>query len=198
MRIHSLNDVIKIKGDSFKNGDIETLLHSFSCKNNRNVENFIRYKAINNELNDFTKTYLVLNDDYNLIGYFSITVKTFNFDESISKSVRQEITRNKHNESFNSILIAQLGKNDNYKNEITGSQLLGYALDVCLKVYGIIGLRIASVEYEQSDFLMNFYTQNGFRFLQGNDKYELAIIKLHSLQSLFDRSVAGTNQEQEL
>lgn len=189
-----LNNLIETENKK----DIENLLYSFSCKNNQSVEHFIRYKAINNELNDFTRTNLVFNGENDLIGFFSITLKSFNFDEYVSKSIRQEVARNKHSESFNSILIAQLGKNDNYKNEIQGSELLGLALDVCLKIYGIIGLRIASVEYEPSDFLMNFYTTNGFRLLQGNDKYELAIIKLHSLESLLQREVASTNLEHKL
>lgn len=62
-------------------------------------------------------------------------------------------------------LIAQLGKNYSVPKEkqISGSDLLGFALDTISNLKYSIGGVIEFLECEDNEFLLEFYTQNHFK-----------------------------------
>jgi predicted GNAT family N-acyltransferase len=69
------------------------------------------------------------------------------------------------------ILIGQLGKNANYRSDIAGQTILARALDTVYEIHELVGGRIVYLECEDHPKLIDFYTRNGFRYLQKSGKY---------------------------
>ena len=63
---------------------------------------------------------------------------------------------------ISSPLIAQLGKNDEYKGLISGDVLLSYACDTVKQAQALLGGKIVYLECEDKVGLLEFYRSNGF------------------------------------
>lgn len=177
MQVISLLSLI----EAGEKSEVRDYLSSFSCSLNSGVENFLKNQSIENEKRGMTRTFIIIDEENNndIIGYFTLMNKQFEFAEGVSKSVRQKIAFNKHALSVSTILIAQLGRADQYKGIIPGSEILRLALENCKIVYRTIGMRIVCVEYEPIDKIEKFYLNNSFKFLQKNPNgLRLAFLRL--------------------
>jgi predicted GNAT family N-acyltransferase len=66
-------------------------------------------------------------------------------------------------------LIAQLAKNDKYRSEIKGEEIVNRAINIIERSQKLVGGRIIMVECENKDFLLKFYEEHGFKNLQINN-----------------------------
>ncbi len=149
------------------------LLSDFSCPKNPDVEYFLLHNAIEFTKKDQSITYLVFSsEDASLVGYFSLTVKPISIHVSnISKTTAKKLARvsilDEETQSYTTAayLIAQLGKNYSLPKEkqISGTILLGFALETISALKYSIGGVIEFLECEDNDFLLNFYMQNRFK-----------------------------------
>jgi len=139
------------------------------------VETFLHFNAIPNEKRALTRTSLVVDDENNdeIIGYFTLLAKPFEITDEVSNESRRKLAGNKSAKVFNSILIAQLGRSDSYKGEISGDVILGFALENCELIYDLLGLRIVCVEYDDNPYLNDFYLKNEFKILQINNNQKI-------------------------
>lgn len=156
---------------------VREFLSSFSCPLNRDVEQFLRIKAIPFSQQGWAETHLVFasyKGESVLVGYFalankyiSISTKIFN---SRSNSWKRRLTKfatfNAGAKAYILVapLIAQLGKNytNGYDKLISGNELLDFACEKIGFVQYIFGGRFAYVECEDKPELIDFYTRNGF------------------------------------
>ncbi|OSA89092.1 UNVERIFIED_ORG: hypothetical protein B2H93_16685 [Clostridium botulinum] len=93
-----------------------------------------------------------------ILGYVSLATKSLGIKGTLSKSKIKELDGiNKNAEYIECYLIAQLGKNDYYKQDITGDELMEKALYLLRKVQEIIGKRVILVESVDSKKVLNFY-----------------------------------------
>jgi len=177
MEVVSLGSLIEASTEESR--DVMEYLLSFSCSSNKSVEDFLHNTAIENEKSNRTRTSLVIDtkNDNEIIGYFTITVKIFEFVD-VSKTIIKRLTGNKNEKGFPTILIAQLGRSDLYKGKVEGSKILDLALVNCKTVYEIAALRVICVEYEDTPFLHNFYLANNFNVLQTNSDNDCIIAYL--------------------
>ena len=134
----NLSDIIKAIGED----GAKSILSSFSCPN-KDVENFLRYKAIEFSKRDFSKTHLVFwstldETEKYLVGYYTIAPKFFSISkDNVSNSQYKKLSQygeyDTHSKkcTISAILIGQLGKNYTAGNDtlITGDELLKMALD---------------------------------------------------------------------
>ena len=149
------------------------LLSDFSCPKNPDVEHFLLHNAIEFTKKDQSITYLVFDaEDASLVGYFSLAVKPISVRAAnISKTMGKKLSRvsilDNETQSYNTAayLIAQLGKNYSLPKEkqISGSVLLGFALETIVTLKYSIGGVMEFLECEDNDFLLNFYTRNHFK-----------------------------------
>ncbi|MBB3111993.1 GNAT superfamily N-acetyltransferase [Paenibacillus phyllosphaerae] len=175
MQVVDLSSLISVETEE---GEVQKYLSSFCCSKNEEVESFLHNRAIDAEKRDFARTSLVIDDqtDTNeIIGYFTVTVKPFHFSEDISKSTKQKLSGSKNSENFTTTLIAQLGRSDPYKGQVSGKEILELALHRCKEIKQLTGLRIVCVEYEDVQPLRDFYEENGFYFLQTNQNNNLRL-----------------------
>lgn len=146
---------------------------NFFCKKDRDVQNFLHNKAIRFEDADKSRTYFVVDEEklteskLAIFGYFSLGIKSIDLDKNISKSQRRKLDGiSKNADSLNVYLIGQLAKNDSYKEQVTGSEMLNYAIPLIKNCMKIIGGRVVLVECKNHEKLVDFYKKQDFTVLQ--------------------------------
>lgn len=173
------------------------LISEFRCDNNHDIEKFLfdENKAIRNDKTGKAKTHFVVdkNEPYTkdnkirILGYFSLTTKPLIITEetNLSKNKVKDLDGiNKNAKYIECYLIGQLGKNDFYKDEITGQELLNKALESLRQVQKIIGKRVVLVEAVDNPKVLKFYTDNNFEKIdeiitkQTNEKLHQMILKI--------------------
>lgn len=154
---------------------LKIILQDFECELNKDVEYFIKEKAIEFLKSGISKTFLVTasyKGKQVVVGYFSLTNKATKVKKaSLNSNWRKRIARfeNKYESDDKNYvvslpLIGQLGKN--YKNDynelITGDVLLKMACDKVKEAQKILGGKLVYLECEDKPQLVDFYQSNGF------------------------------------
>lgn len=169
----NLSDMIDQLGED----TVKDILSSFSCPMNKDVENFLKTKAIEFSKRGFSKTHLVYwttedNKERELVGYYTISSKFITIKRSVVNS--REARKLKEHGVFDekekqytvaAPLIGQLGKNYTNGNNtlIAGSDLLQMAVEKVKKVQNEVGGRFVYLECEEKPKLINFYESNHFK-----------------------------------
>ena len=171
MQVISLDSLIKASDEE----RLVTYLSSFCCNKNRNVESFLHTKAIQNEKRSLSRTSLVVDEEntFEIIGYFTLTIRHFKLQDEISKSTRQKLAGSRDADVFSAILIAQLGRSDFYKGRVLGKEILDLALQNCKMIHNLSGMRVVCVEYDDIPYLNDFYMVNEFVYLGKNPDNDL-------------------------
>ena len=158
--------------DNFGEVPLNILLRSFSCPLNWEIEDFLLTKAVDFALKKISMTYLVFNEDNQLLGYYTLTHKSIlipsaNLSKTSQKKIGRFSSLEQEAQSYqtSAFLIAQLGKNMSFANgkAIKGNELLQCAFDVLSKVQRLIGGGIVFLECGENLKLINFYQQNKFK-----------------------------------
>lgn len=152
----------------------KSILSNFMCPQNKDVDEFLKYKAIEFSKQGIAITFLVFasyKGNNVLVGYFTLATKTIAiYKTSLSKTLRKRIIKFAQYDSnfkryvFPAPLIGQLSKNffNGYDKLITGDELLKLACDKVKSIQGEIGGRVVYLECENNPKLINFYSANGF------------------------------------
>lgn len=161
--------------DTLGESAAKSLLSSFSCPLNPDVEYFLKNVAIEFSRQSISSTYLIMasfRGTYVLAGYFTLANKIFCIDKQCLPNRKWRSRISKFGQFDNEIqrytisapLIGQLGKNyaNSYDKLITGDELLKLALDKVREMQNIVGGKIVYLECEQKDSLIEFYSRNGF------------------------------------
>ena len=103
----------------------------------------------------------LIDGKINIIAYFTVSNKALNPRDEISKNVRKHLDGlgNKRGSTFVVYLIGQLGKNDTYRLEIDGNELVARAIATINEAYEIVGGRCILIECQ------NRVCQNRVRLL---------------------------------
>lgn len=166
----NLKDIYNSIGDK----DTQSLFKDFECPLNKDVEYFIKNKAIEFSRKGIAMTYIVstsYKDRQVIVGYFALTNKITEIKKNIlSNKMRKRLARFAVNDELNKSysislpLIGQLGKNykEGYNKLINGDILLKLACDKIKEVQKIVGGKFVMLECEDKNKLKEFYENNGF------------------------------------
>ncbi|MCI8392678.1 MAG: N-acetyltransferase [Clostridia bacterium] len=168
--------VISLKNIYNNIGENETkeILKKFKCELNKDVEYFLKEKAIEFSKQGFAETFIVTSQYKNeevIVGYFATTSKAINLKPIIvSKTKRKQLLKYAQYDNIYRTynialpLIGQLGKNynNNYDKLITGDMLLKLACDKVKKAQEVFGGKFVFLECEDKPKLKEFYENNGF------------------------------------
>ncbi|MCL2030755.1 MAG: N-acetyltransferase [Oscillospiraceae bacterium] len=168
--------IVRLKAMLDQEGELAVKQHLslFSCQINKDVEYFLRSRAIEFSKQSIANTFLVYcpyKGSPVLTGYFTLTIKAFDIPSStVSKSMAKKIckfgTYVKENKAYRipAPLIAQLGKNDRngYNKLISGDELLKMAIDKIALALENLGGKLVYLECEDIPYLLSFYESNGF------------------------------------
>ena len=153
---------------------VKAILSDFSCPLNKDVEFYIRDKAIVFAKQGWAATHLVFasyKDTLVLVGYFTLVTKVIMiYKANMSKTLQKKISKFSQPDVsmkryiMSAPLIAKLGKNFNkgYDKLITGDELLKLACDKVKSIQTDVGGKFVYLECEDKPQLIDFYTSNGF------------------------------------
>lgn len=165
---------------------LEKLFERFSCPFNTDIESFLKTKAINFNKKHFSRTYLVTNSEFNLVGYFTIAIKAMNLTAGVSNKLKKLVSGYSNKPDSAVFLIGQLAKNYSLQSvdPISGEELLNLAIDQVLNAQEVIGGRAIMIECEDNPALISFYERLGFTKLNlpnnsGLLTYVMSISNLH-------------------
>lgn len=152
----------------------QSILSSFVCPLNPDVEDFIHTKAIPFAKQRIAISYLVFaeqNGQNYFMGYYTLANKFVCVNSSaLSKTMQKKIAKfsqyDPASERFmvSMPLIAQLGKNFNpaLPIKMAGSDLLEMALERVLEIEHLIGGKTVYIECNNQPKLFDFYSATGF------------------------------------
>jgi hypothetical protein len=107
-----------------------------------------------------------------IYGFFTLTIKTLELNDTLPKAVIKRIDGfSKHVQAAEAVLLGQLGKNQKYENDISGQQILQFAIDVIYEIHNLVGGRIVFLECDDVKRLIEFYEKSGFVPLQKSGDY---------------------------
>ena len=169
----NLSDILEQLGEDEK----KSILSSFSCPMNRDIENFIKYKAIEFSKRTTAKTHLVFwkaegESDKEFVGYYTIASKVITIEKTALSNTQAKKLRSqgmydgiRQEYIVSAPLIAQLGKNFTNGNDtlIAGTDLLQLAVNKIRKVQKEIGGRFMYLECEDNPKLIEFYKRCNFQ-----------------------------------
>lgn len=159
---------------------IESLLSSFRCINDVDIQDFLHNKAIEFEKISKSRTYLIVDqeqlkepnitlDKITIYGYISLAVKSLALPESISNRQRKQLdglSAKHHGKPISHLpfyLIGQLARNSEApKESISGAELLKFAYDVIDRAIEAVGGRYILIECDDNEKLLKFYSDNNF------------------------------------
>ncbi|MCG7848192.1 MAG: hypothetical protein MIO93_03310 [ANME-2 cluster archaeon] len=124
-----------------------------------------------------SKSYFIVDIDRTdenyicFLAYYSLALKVICLKEELSGKKRGLINAQKGQKAVPTYYIAQLAKNDKYKDEIFGDEILESALDIINKAAKFVGGRIVWVEAKaENEGVVKFYQKNGFKELQREEQ----------------------------
>ena len=160
---------------------LSSTLAQFSIPLNKEVEDFIRNKALQATKLKSSITYVLVDEDIaEVIGYFTLLVKPFTIPASRLSSTNRrlisrfsEVNEETGNYTASVFLLAQIGKNYAIQRQyqVSGRDLLEVALDKLRAAQDLIGGKLVLIERESERMkLHDFYKANGFK--SWNSRYD--------------------------
>lgn len=154
--------------------ELQEILSDFSSPKNKDVEMFLKERAVEFTKKQQSVTYLVFsNETLDLAGYFSIAMKPVVIKaEGLSNAVKRRLDRlskyDKENGTYTvaAYLIAQFGRNysSNVTCPINGTELMDYAISRLREIQFQLGGLMVYLECEEKEALLHFYEdKKGFR-----------------------------------
>jgi hypothetical protein len=144
----------------------------FTCRD-KGVEYFLKEKAFEFEQRNFARTYLLLdaeeasNNNAVILAYFTLSIKALQFLPSVPKrKVKQIDGFSKNAVVVGAILIGQFGKDMEKGHIIAGDEIMAYAFESIYEVFETAACRIAFLESQPKEKLVEFYLAQGFEILQ--------------------------------
>lgn len=161
--------------------DTKSILSEFSCPLNQEIEHFLQNNAVEFAKSKKSITYLVLDEQERLVGYFTLTHKSslVPADFLTSASQRSKLERYaKLDEATNcydvsAFLLAQFGKNYSVENgkAVSGDSLMDDVFCILKEVQHLIGGGVVFLECEDNQSLLNFYQSKVNRFKRYGERY---------------------------
>lgn len=172
--------------ESIGENSVKEILSDFSCEyeeGNRNaeVEEFLQKNAIEFSRRKMSITYLVMDDELQVYGYFTLTHKPIVIQDTVlnSRNTRKKLMRHAKFDdelgvySLSAFLIAQFSKNYNIPPEdrISGVDLMDLTLTYIEDIQEQIGGGVVFLESEDHEGLLNFYERTPNSFVPFSVRY---------------------------
>jgi hypothetical protein len=152
--------------------DLRNWLGSFCCDINPDVQHFLHDTAIRFEDADKSRTYLIIDDDFSILAYFTISITNISLVSSeISKTRIKKLDGfDKDAEEINAYLIGQIARNFAIKNNSMHlRQILDEAYAIINKIQDLVGVR--AIILECASELVPLYKKHSFDILLNDDQH---------------------------
>jgi hypothetical protein len=161
---------------------IERKMSGFICRD-KDVESFLKNTAFDYERRNKSRTYLIFDDAGKdaLLGYYTLSLKSLEFSESVSKTAIKNIDGYTNKvKSVGIVLIGQFGKDEVLAKDVAGKLLFEKCIKTVYNAQRIVGGRFVMLECLDIDKIVSFYGDAAFefkRFQQSENGKYLQLIK---------------------
>lgn len=171
---------------------VNKILSNFYCSKNLEIEHFLKENAVIFAKKHIAITYLVFNEQVELVGYYTMTNKpvTINcsgYSRSVVKRLKRHMVENENNMYLtgSAYLIAQFGKNLVDGSKITGAEMMALVFDRLEKIQHDIGGGIVYLDCEDNEKLLNFYESAINKFVRFDERESETQCKYIQLYRIF-------------
>lgn len=185
-KVINLKDIYNALGEK----ETKEILKDYECGLNKDVEYFLKEKAIEFSKQDISRTFIVMGEYKGtnvIVGYFAIanrgtTVKKFMLSNTKRKRILKFAKYDNEVKGYNIALplIGQLGKNyhNGYNKLITGDILLKLACNKIKEIQNEIGGRYVILECEDNEKLKSFMKVMDLNVLEKEIQKKMKQIKI--------------------
>lgn len=170
--------------ESYSEKTVLGICRDFKCSRNSDVEDFLHAKAVTYEKTNRARTYLVMEGSSSLRihAYFTVALHEMEIGTNVSRTSCHKLMGLHYNKSENvnrtpCYLIGQIARDDlTERRELTGTELLGMALNVIQDAQGSVGGRFVKVDCANIKGIKKFYIENGFSFVKQKENGLLEMV----------------------
>lgn len=170
---------------------LDKVFSSFNpVQKNKDIEDFLKNKAVSFEQNRITSTFLVVNDEqlkkdkFVLDGFFSLSISLLCLKDDTAEDDKKKI-RNQQQSSkgtnFPMYLIGQLARDVRTKKGFGKEELLT-AISYIKVAQDRVGGSLVCIDCKNE--LIDYYSTFGFKFLQKNKKKDANGDKLNRMYAV--------------
>jgi len=163
LRIEPINKKHNVKGFDCGKDSLNTYISRFACKNDQN---------------NISRTFVLIDNNYVVHGYYSVCSASIEYDE-----LPEEIVTKLPKYPIPSARLARLAVSDSIKGKGIGARLLIDALEKLHHASREMGIKIVIVDALDEE-AKKFYFHFGFRSLPGNEL--TLILPIETISKLFD------------
>lgn len=153
-------------------GNLQNLLDTYHDCAGSDQESFLKEKAVMMEKKNMCRTYLAIDNNGKIMGYFSIGLRCMKVP--ISDNDRMDFNKKMNidpeSRVAQSYLIGQLSRSK-YAPKGFGAKLINDAIERITMANEIVGCRLVRVDCV--DRLVSYYSKYGFRAIKKNDDEDL-------------------------
>ncbi len=144
--------------------EIQSKLLTFKCSRDSDLEGFLHKSAVSNEKRDLTRTYIAIEDDMRIAGYFSLNLRCGRVlpDCGLSKSRLKELNIQPDTNVAQMYLIAQVGRADDSPKGL-GKLLMVEALNILRRARDLVGCHVIRIDCKPASSLIEYYEHYGFQ-----------------------------------
>lgn len=137
------------------------------------------------------------DEQFSILAYFTLALQVIKLPNKLSNRKIKELDgfsakiNGEIITEFPAILIGQIGKNDEHKNDISGFDVMEYCMAKVLEGQARLGGRIVTLECKDIPYLIQFYEQFGFKKLEReyeNDEL-IQLIRVFQGNELMDNDI---------
>ena len=172
----SLNTLILKAGLEYT----KVILSGFSCPQNKEIEKFIKTKAIDFERINLTWTFLIfirVDNSLKLVAFYSLGLGRVVIRKKLTRKQKKQYfgTTYPIGKDISTVLIGQISKNYSFDHQkyVKGSDIINIIIEKLVEINKSISAVSVQIECEDVNNLKLFYEQFGFKFLYKNDKNNL-------------------------
>ncbi len=134
------------------------LLNDFSC-GNRAMDDWLKHRALQNEIRGGSRTYLVFSSTGEIAAYYCLSAHSISHDDLRAKAKRNTPS------PIPAIHLGRLAVALKYQKQGLGKSLLKHAIDKTRFYAEEIGIAVL-IAHPISENVVQFFKQNGFSELQ--------------------------------
>jgi hypothetical protein len=187
--VRPLSDIMRdLSGDFSK---LVVLLKRFVCKQDKDIQNFLRCDAIRYEITGKSRTYLFIDaadPNGHILGYFTLSINSITFSKRIDNKVKRILDYEADRKQFKymkkpfvpAILLALFGKDtdkyDQFLSQIKNKAKrrlsdisMPIVFDLAKKAKAIIGGQVIYLDCEKDKKLIKFYENFNFTHFRNNE-----------------------------
>lgn len=156
---------------------------NFSCKNDKNIEQFFKkeFEYYDQQLLGKSYGFVKTSPSLELVAAFTVSnsmLPVVNFPKNIKNRINRQIPNPKRNSQYPAVLIGQLAVFDDFSGMHIGDEVLSFIKGWFIEPLNKTGCRYVVVDAVNNDKVIDFYKRNGFKFIFDKIEDEIEYMQL--------------------